>query len=286
MLCFFFGSSAQLRLINLVNQDFQKLNDQMNHLGLQFGYNYVFKCFPKTRLVIPAILAVSAIAADPTATPPVLAVSAVAAVPEQIIFGLHYNMLETCSVENLKLALLNASITWGNNLFTNKMPQIIHKMMIANGLAMTPSNLKPSKPEGENLQMACLHSKFLVHQFLESLSLAACQSIKQFKKLHTWTSPDGKDKEMDELTILALVINCICPHYKVDMYLEIEKIKKENLEQYENNLEHSLTAFAFTSFTLIKSTHWHTLIINSSVTFSSNFKANNFRLHSVWNLSV
>jgi hypothetical protein len=42
---------------------------------------------------------------------------------------------------------------------------------------------------------------------------------------------------MDGLTILALVINRICPHYKVDIYLKIEKIKKENLEQYENNLE-------------------------------------------------
>jgi hypothetical protein len=42
---------------------------------------------------------------------------------------------------------------------------------------------------------------------------------------------------MDGLTILAYVINCIHPHYKVDMYLKIKKIKKENLEQYENNLE-------------------------------------------------
>jgi hypothetical protein len=32
--------------INLVNQDFQKLNDQMNCLGSQFGNNYVFKCVP------------------------------------------------------------------------------------------------------------------------------------------------------------------------------------------------------------------------------------------------
>jgi hypothetical protein len=62
------------------------------------------------------------------------------------------------------MALLNASITWGNDSFTNEMPQIICKMMVANGLAVTPSNLKPSKPEGENLQMACMHSKFLVHQ--------------------------------------------------------------------------------------------------------------------------
>jgi hypothetical protein len=65
------------------------------------------------------------------------------------------------------------------------MPQIIHKMTIANGLVMTPSNLKPSKSDGENLQMAHMHSKFLMHQLLENLSLAARQSIKQFKKLYT-----------------------------------------------------------------------------------------------------
>jgi hypothetical protein len=106
--------------INLVNQDFQKLNDQMNHLGSQFRYIYVFKCVPKTRKVIPVIPAVVAIAADLTATLLVLAVSAVAAVSEQSIFGLHYNMLETYSAENLNVALLDASITWGNDSFTNK----------------------------------------------------------------------------------------------------------------------------------------------------------------------
>jgi hypothetical protein len=113
--------------INLVNQDFQTLNDQMNCLGLEFEYNYVFKHVPKTCMVIPAIPAVAAIAADPTANPPVLATSAVVAVPEKIIFGLHYNMVETYSAENLNVALLNTSITWGNDSFTNKVPQIICK---------------------------------------------------------------------------------------------------------------------------------------------------------------
>jgi hypothetical protein len=210
---------------NLVNQDFQKLNDQMNHLGLQFGYNHVFKCVSKTSMIVPEILAFVAIATDPTATPPVLAVPAMAAVPDQIIVGPHYNMLETYSAENLIMAFFNALITWGNDSFPNKRPQLICEMTIANGLAMTPSNLKPSKPDGENLQMACMHSKFLAHQLLESLSSAACQSIKQPKKLHTWTSQDKKDKEMDGLTILALMVNHICPHYKVNMYLEIKKIK-------------------------------------------------------------
>ncbi len=71
-------------------------------------------------MIVPAIPAVAAITADPTATPPVLAVLAVAAVPEKIIFGSHYNMLDTYSVENLNMALLNASITWGDDSFTNK----------------------------------------------------------------------------------------------------------------------------------------------------------------------
>ncbi len=81
-------------------------------------------------MVVSAIPAVAAIAADPSATPPVLAVPAVATVPEQIIFGLHYSMLETYSAENLNMALLNALITWGNDSFTNKTPQIICKTTI------------------------------------------------------------------------------------------------------------------------------------------------------------
>jgi hypothetical protein len=42
---------------------------------------------------------------------------------------------------------------------------------------------------------------------------------------------------MDGLTILAIVLNRIRPHYKVDMYLEIDKLKKETLEQYDNNVD-------------------------------------------------
>ena len=33
--------------INLVNQDFQKMNDQMNRLGAQFGYDHLFKHVPR-----------------------------------------------------------------------------------------------------------------------------------------------------------------------------------------------------------------------------------------------
>jgi hypothetical protein len=41
---------------------------------------------------------------------------------------------------------------------------------------------------------------------------------------------------MDGLTILAVVLNHIQPHNKVDMYFEINKLKKKTFEQYDNNV--------------------------------------------------
>ena len=112
-------------------------------------------------------------------------------------------------------------------------PQMICKMTIANGLAKTPPNLKPNGEKGQNLQLLRMQSKFMAHHILEILSSPARQAIEQFKLVYTWTSPDRKDKEKNQLTILALVLDQIQPHYKVDMFLEIEKIKKEKLEQYK-----------------------------------------------------
>jgi hypothetical protein len=57
-------------------------------------------------------------------------------------------MLENYSSDNLNIALINASVIWGDKSFTAQMPQEIRQMTIANGLAMTPANLKPS-PTGE-----------------------------------------------------------------------------------------------------------------------------------------
>jgi hypothetical protein len=42
---------------------------------------------------------------------------------------------------------------------------------------------------------------------------------------------------VDGLTILAIILNRIRPHYKVDMYLEIERLKKETLEQHGNQVD-------------------------------------------------
>ncbi len=54
-------------------------------------------------------------------------------------------MIENYSADNLKIAVINASVTWGNGSFTAQIPQTMKEMTIANGLAMTPTNLKPTK---------------------------------------------------------------------------------------------------------------------------------------------
>jgi hypothetical protein len=228
--------------IGLVPQDFQKLSDHLNRLGNQFAFDYLFKRAATTRTIVPAIPAIAAIAAipaDPLAVPPILAqprVLGVPGVPEIILYGGYRNMLENYSSDNLNIALINASVIWGDESFTVQMPQEIRQMTIANGLAMTPTNLKPS-PMGEVLQLQRMHSKFMAHQLMSLLNPTARQTVEQLKKLYTWVTPDGKEEEMDGLTILAIILNRIRPHYKVDMYLEIDKLKKETLEQHGNQID-------------------------------------------------
>jgi hypothetical protein len=41
---------------------------------------------------------------------------------------------------------------------------------------------------------------------------------------------------MDGLTIVALILWCLCPHHKVDMYAEIGKIKKLTVSQFDNDV--------------------------------------------------
>jgi hypothetical protein len=126
----------------------------------------------------------------------------------------------------------------------------------------------------------------MAHHILEILSSSACQAIEQSKLVYTWTSPDEKDKEKDRLTILALVLDQIQPHYKVDMFLEIEKIKKEKLEHYENNPDLFFDTICH-----------HKLLINQKnpLAYTDNqffqdilrsLKATIFQLHFAWNLNV
>jgi hypothetical protein len=88
----------------------------------------------------------------------------------------HTHMIENYSADNPKVAVINSSVTWGNDSFTAQMPQTIREITIANGSAMTPTNLKPSEL-GEVLQLTKMHLKFMVHQLMALLSPTACQAV-------------------------------------------------------------------------------------------------------------
>jgi len=86
-------------------------------------------------------------------------------------------MIENYSVDNLKITVINASVTWGDNSFTAQMPQTIKEMTVANGLAMTPTNLKRTKLS-EVLQLMRMNSTFMAHQLMALLTQTAFQAVK------------------------------------------------------------------------------------------------------------
>jgi hypothetical protein len=91
-------------------------------------------------------------------------------------------MIENYSVDNIKITVINASVTWGDNSFTvQRMPQTIKEMTIANGLAMTPTNLKPTKLS-EVLKLMRMHSTFMAHQLMALLTQTALQAVRQLNK--------------------------------------------------------------------------------------------------------
>jgi hypothetical protein len=46
----------------------------------------------------------------------------------------------------------------------------------------------------------------------------------------------GLDEEIDGMTIFAIVLSCLCPHHKVDMYAEIRINKMISIAQYDNDV--------------------------------------------------
>ena len=68
------------------------------------------------------------------------------------------------------------------------------------------------------------------------LSNEARQVIKRQSDLFVWKDENGIDEEMDGLTIVARILWRLCPHHKVDMYVEIGKIKKLTVAQFDNDV--------------------------------------------------
>jgi hypothetical protein len=75
------------------------------------------------------------------------------------------------------------------------------------------------------------------------LTNEACQVIERQSDFFTWKDPTGtEDKEMDGSTIVALILQCLHPHHKVNMYAEIGKAKKFTVAQFDNDIHLFLDA--------------------------------------------
>ncbi len=110
---------------------------------------------------------------------------------------------------------------------------MISEITQADGHLTTASQLTQ---KGKDLIQGCLHSKIMASQILSMLSDDACQVIERRSDEYLWTDVARLDEEMDRMTILALILCCLCPHHKVDMYTEIRIIQKISIAQCDNDV--------------------------------------------------
>jgi hypothetical protein len=151
-----------------------------------------------TRVVTPAIQAVQA---NPNANQPV---QAVVGVPQSIAYFNPIKVLEVYSDKLLDIAQRKASLIWGNQSFTDQIPEEIFELTAANG---NLNNTGPLNAAGKKVVQQCILSKILVHQTLAMLTDEARQVIEQQSDIFTWKDLTGnEDEEMDRLTIVALIL--------------------------------------------------------------------------------
>ena len=191
--------------------DFQLLKDNLMRLSKKFGYEYLLNNVATTRTVVPAT---GRTAATTTFSNPI-------------------KIMEVYDDKILELAQKHASITWGNESFTNQFPKTISDLTEANGHLDATGALTQ---DGKDIIQGRIHSKILAYQILAMLSDSARQVIERQAEEYTWKDLFGLDEEMDGMTILALVIRRLRPHHKVDMYAEIGLVKKLTLAQYDNDV--------------------------------------------------
>ncbi len=61
----------------------------------------------------------------------------------------------------------------------------------------------------------------------------ACKVIEHQSEEYTWKDTNDLDKEIDGMTIVALILKCLCPHHKVDMYSKIGAVKKMTIAEFD-----------------------------------------------------
>jgi hypothetical protein len=140
------------------------------------------------------------------------AILPVVGVPEEICFTNNINMLKYYLDSNIELACKHASLTWGNQSFTIMTLNIIEALTVANDCLGNAGALPEA---GKDLVLKQMHSKFLGYQIMKLLTDSARQAIEQHSAFTTWVSQNRQEKEVDGLTILALILARIRPNFKV-----------------------------------------------------------------------
>ncbi len=133
----------------------------------------------------------------------------------------------------LEITQKHASLTWGDQSFTNQNPKVIQELTLEDGHLAIAGRLTVI---GKAIIQEQIHSKILAHQAMATLSDEALQVIERQSNLFVWKDENGINEEMDGLTIVALILWHLCPHHKVDMYAEIGKIKKLTVAQFDNDV--------------------------------------------------
>ena len=222
------GTSEGAKLVNNAIHNFKspligtiKLNADhaakfiraVRELGSQYGYEYDLKNLPTVRTVTAA---------------------AVAGDPDVITFGSRVNLLEAFSDENIDHARKMATVTWGDSSFVSDGAMTIVPFSDANG---TITNHAPPRytAQGKILFRDRLQSKIMAYQVMQLFDEDGQRTLEIEKDLFTWTSADGREIERDGTSLVALILSRIKPHFHVDMWAEMKKIKELTLKQFGNN---------------------------------------------------
>jgi hypothetical protein len=171
--------------------DFQILKDNLMKLSKKFGYEYVLNDVATTRTVVPAT---GRALATITLSNPI-------------------KIIDVYDDKILELAQKHASLTWGDESFTNQSPKSISDLTKANGHLTDTGDLTQ---DGKVLIQGHMHCKILAYQILAMLTDGARQVIKRQAEEYTWKDLSGLDEETDLMTILTLVIRCLSPHHKME----------------------------------------------------------------------
>ncbi len=191
--------------------DFQLLKDSLTRCSQKCGYQYLLTDLTTTWTVTPGI----------------------APNPDFITYFNPIKIMDVYDDKLLELAQKHALLTWGNDSFTNQSPKVISNLTAADGHLTTAGCLTQTR---KDIIQGCLHSKILAHQILSMLTDNARQVIEHQSDKYTWSDFAGLDEEMDGMTIVALILRCLRPHHKVDMYAGFGNVKKLMLAQHDNNV--------------------------------------------------